>query len=511
MKLTSFFINHRTLRVIPLVVTANLVLAVAQGAYSQSSTQSSTQAGIPPLSLSTTSSTTTTNAANELSNTLIAPSGKPFIELNKPRSAHRRARPSGPSSRQSSTNNASQEADLRGFWERNGAEGWVGGIKANSSKLITYANYPLIVDRIKQESAEDAKAREAANSKIPEISGAGEPNDGSNLPDSYEDDKPGAQQAGEVKPAYTPAVKLTREEILAKYGPPEEPQYIRAQKDAPPAMQGLFEALNSGDKELAFKYALALARRQGEMYKMVGKATDYQLIAMEALGIRPEEPKPDDNEPVDPIRAELQQYYEEARKAELKNGSVLGEDLGGLVGAEGVVGATGRGLGRGGVAGQGGVASGIAEAATAGAVRGVVSGSGIPIDPKGAVKVLIFIDEKSADASKMSNDLKALRERLKSDQRVSVYGLTKRTYLPGGLKQRGAEISFPFPLLSGEALAIDLRIKSYPTVVFVAASTKETYRIEGLPAGEEIERVVKVMQGLGGEAGGKAKPRRVGG
>lgn len=496
MKFSKSFINHRTLRVIPLVVTANLVLAVAQGAYSQSNPQGITH----PLSLPNT--TTNSSITNEISNTLIAPPGKPFLELQQPRSTPRRARHSRSApSRQSSANNAPQEADLRGFWERNGAEGWVGGIRSNSSKLITYANYPLIVDRIKQENAEDARAREAANSKIPEISGAGEPNESNNLAEAHEEDKAGAGEDSRVKPVYTPSVKLTREEILAKYGPPEEPQYIRAQKDAPPAMQGLFEALNSGDKELAFKYALALARRQGEMVKMVGKATDYQLIAMEALGIRPEEPKPDDNEPVDPIRAELMQYYDEARKAELKNGSVLGGDLGGLVSAEGGVGKVSKGGGL----------SGIAEAATAGAVKGGGSGGEIPVDPEGRVKVLIFIDERATDIGKISSELKALRDKAKIDSGVSILGLTKRTYLPAGLKRVGAEISFPFPLLSGEAVAIELRIKSYPTTVFVAATTKETYRIQGVPGVEEIEKVVGVMRGFGGEGVQRAKPRRAGG
>jgi hypothetical protein len=235
-------------------------------------------------------------------------------------------------------------------------------------------------------------------------------------------------------------------------------------------MQGLFEALNSNDKELAFRYAVALARRQAEMQKVVSKATDYQMLAMEALGIREAPPLPDDGEPLDPIRAEVQEYIEQTRQAELKNGAkaALPDDL---------------------------------EQTQADPQAATVNRAGrpqadIPVDPQGNVKVLIFLDEKAPDAAKLAERLKEVRAKYQGDPKFTLFGLTKRTYSLSSLKKFGAEISFPFPLLSGEALSIDLRIKGYPTTVFVAATTKETYRVDGVPTAEEIQRVVGVMRGL---------------
>lgn len=368
---------------------------------------------------------------------------------------------------------AATHQDLRGFWNRDDARAWDRPVSPNTSRGVVYHDYPQMIDQIKEDE-KAAAARAAAEAKMPVVPGAANNLEKpQNSPENQQISNNPAQQQPSL-PASTP---LSREQILAKYGAPEEAQIIRAQKDAPPAMQGLFEALNSNDKELAFKYAVALARRQAEMQKVVSKATDYQMLAMEALGIRPAGPLPDDGEPIDPVRAEVQEYYEQARQAELKNGSSidlhLDEDA------------------------QDPAATPDTAAAAAARARAAQHQQIIPADPEGSVKVLIFLDEKAPDAAKLAEGLKPVRTKYQGDPKFALFGLTKRTYSANVLKKRGAEISFPFPLVSGEALAIDLRIKSYPTTVFVAATTKETYRVEGVPSAEEIQRVVGVMRGGG--------------
>jgi hypothetical protein len=326
---------------------------------------------------------------------------------------------------------------------------------------VVYGDYPMMLDQVK-EDAKAEEARRAAEAKIPVVKPAGDnPEKPLNSSENTRN-----SESSQPKAASTP---LSREQILAKYGSPEDAQIIRAQKDSPPAMQGLFEALNSNDKELAFKYAMALARRQGEMQKVVSKATDYQILAMEALGIRPPAPQPDDGEPVDPTRAEVLEYYEQARQAEAKKGVNVDLNLEEQAQAE--------------------------EAKSQRATRQAADRSGIPVDPEGNVKILIFLDETAADAPKLAEAIKPLRVKHQNDPKISIFGLTKRTYSLNGLKKHAAELSFPFPLVSGEAVAIDLRIKGYPTTVFVAATTKETYRLEGMPSVDEIERVVGVMRG----------------
>lgn len=363
---------------------------------------------------------------------------------------------------------AAPAEDLRGFWNRDDARAWDRPVSPNSSRAVVYHDYPMLIDQVK-EDAKAAEARKAAEAKIPlQPRAAKDSENPQNTPENQGISTDQSQQQP-APPASTP---LSREQILAKYGAPEEAQIIRAQKDAPPAMQGLFEALNSNDKELAFRYAVALARRQGEMQKVVSKATDYQLLAMEALGIRQAASLPDDGEPLDPVRAEIQEFYEQARQAELKNGSKIDLHL------------------------NPEMADPAAATVPAAERSKLVRQEIIPADPGGRVKILIFLDEKAPESAQIAETLKAVRAKHQSDPNLALFGLTKRTYSVNALKKYGAEISFPFPLVSGEALAIDLRIKSYPTTVFVAATTKETYRVEGVPSAEEIERVVGVMRGM---------------
>lgn len=349
--------------------------------------------------------------------------------------------------------------ELKGFWEKDDAKGWVGAVKPNSSQAVNYHDYPLMVDQIKLD--EQARKEAQKSPKNPEI----------------RPDQP-AQEATSAKPT-TP---LSRDQIIAKYGAPDQPQPIRAQKDSPPAMQGLFEALNSGDKDLAWQYAVALARRQSEMQKTVSKATDYQILAMEALGMRRQSPETSATEEIDPTRAEVRDLMEQTRQNELQRAAPIDPEA--LQQADLTE----------------GIATGTAEGALAapqGQPAQAVKPPEIPVDPAGKVKILIFFDEKQSEAKQVAESLNPLKELIKQREGVSAIGLTKRTYSLYGLKVRGAELSFPFPLLSGEALALELRIQRYPTTVFVAATTKRTYRIEGVPSVQEMERVLRVMRGEG--------------
>jgi hypothetical protein len=355
---------------------------------------------------------------------------------------------------------------LKGFWSNGDARNWDQAVTPNSSQAVSYRNYPLVVDKLKAEAeaAQQLRAKLAAEQQNQQNPGRNE----ANQPPQAQADQPAESSP---PPASTP---LSREQIVAKFGSPEQPQLIRAQKDAPPAMQGLFEALNSNDKELAWQYAVALARRQVEMQSVVSKATDYQMLAMESLGIQPAAQQPQEGEAVDPIRAEVQEFMAQTRRAELGRQVNIDPNLGQ------------EALGQAPLA-----PSGVGQAA-----RLAEQVAQIPVDPEGRVKVLIFFDEKSEGAKDIMGLLRPLAAKFKADPQVSLLGLTKRTYSTQGLKLKGAELSSPFPLLSGEALALDLRIQSYPTVVFVAATSRQTYRTEGIPTLEEIERTVKVMRGV---------------
>lgn len=359
---------------------------------------------------------------------------------------------------------AASEDEMKGFWKRGDVINWRSSVNENSSKEIVYRDYPVAIDRAQaltvrenqQVAAKKAQAAQAAQN--PQAA-----QNQQNTPQNQQFSQP-QDQAAQGEQA------MTREQIVAKYGAPEQVSPIRAQKDAPPEMQGLFAALNAGDKELAWQYSVALARRRTEMQSMVSKVTDYQLLAMESLGMRPEEEIDPSKEAVNPTRLEVQDLMARTRQQELKRRVEIE-----------------RALAEQGITLDGAGAAGTPQA-------GALAPQ-IPVDPEGKVKVLIFFDEKDPSAKSLGKTLTPLKESLKADPTVSVIGLTKRSYTVPALQNVVATNSFPFALLNGEALAQELRIQSYPTIVFLAVTTKQTYRVEGVKTAEEIEKVIRVMKG----------------
>ncbi len=341
--------------------------------------------------------------------------------------------------------------EQKGFWQKGAATDWNTPAHGNSSNEIVYRDYPLTVDEIKLKVQKEAE--EAVNS---------------------------AQSAINAQSAETAATTdnkqktpLTREQIIAKYGSPSQPLPIRAQKESPPEMQALFEALNSGDKELAWQYSIALAERNNRIKQVVSKATDYQLLAMEATGQRPSMELNPEADEMGATRLELRELIERTKMEQEKKKFEWDQAL---------------------------MKAGVAQEgdnwSTSRSTSSDKLASQIPVDPAGKVKLLIFFDERSPTIKDLSKSLKPLHDKFKGDPNVSILGLTMRSYATPGLKRIGEITSFPFPLVNGEALAPELRIQRYPSFVFLAVTSKQTYHIEGAQGAEEIVRVLNSMKGV---------------
>jgi len=337
--------------------------------------------------------------------------------------------------------------DQKGFWQKGAATDWKTSAQSNSSHEIVYRDYPLTTDEVKLRIQKEAE--EAVKSAQNAI------------------DATKAENAETLENASkTP---LTREQIIAKYGSPSEPLPIRAQKDSAPEMQALFEALQSGDKELAWQYSVALAERKNRIDSVVSKAAEYQLLALEATGQRTSRELKPEAEAIGSTRLELRDLMEKT-KTERMQQQFKGDQH--LTAADGDNWSTAPGAAPQKLAPQ------------------------IPVDPAGKVKVLIFFDERDLNVKKFAKSLKPLQEKFKADPNVSFFGLTMRSYAVPGLKRVGEITSFPFPLVNGEALAPELRIQRYPTVVFLAVTSKETYYLEGAQGPGEIERIVNIVKGV---------------
>ncbi|MEY4667836.1 MAG: hypothetical protein RL518_535 [Pseudomonadota bacterium] len=341
--------------------------------------------------------------------------------------------------------------EQKGFWQKGAATDWKTPVQGNSSHEIVYRDYPLTIDEVKLRIQKEAE--EAVKSA-------------QNAIDSSKAEMAATTDTAQKTP-------MTREQIIAKYGSPSEPLPIRAQKESPPEMQALFEALNSGDKELAWQYSIALAERNNRIKSVVSKATDYQLLAMEATGQRPSMELDPEADEMGATRLELRDLIDKTKMDRMQQKFHADQQLMDAgIPADGDNWATGRSPDRPRLAPQ------------------------IPVDPAGKVKLLIFFDERDPNAKSLAKSLKPIEEKFKKDPNISFFGLTMRSYAVPGLKRVGEITSFPFPLVNGEALAPELRIQRYPTFVFLAVTSKQTYHLEGPRTAEEVERVLNVMKGL---------------
>lgn len=366
--------------------------------------------------------------------------------------------------------------DVKAFWQKGAATTITGKVQETSSERIVFRDYPIVVDHLKQlqKSEEEARAIMAKARLAAEAQKAGEQF-------AVPQQPPAAQPSEQPPPPQQPGDQsqqpksLSRDEILKKYGAPEEPRPIKAKADAPVEMQALFDSINSGDTELAWQYALAMARRNQATQEMVAKATDYQLLAMEAAGMRAEENPAGDGADINPNRLELKGLIEKTKRERLAK--KLDPNLP--------------------VAAQVGAADDLTDTTTPPANRQTTTPGNpqIPVDPAGRVKLVIFFDEKSADAKEFAKTIRPLREQFKADSNVTILGATRWSYPIQSLQWLSAELNFPFGMTSGEALSRELKIHEYPTYLFIAQSSKDTYRVVGSHGVEEVSKVIQQMKG----------------
>jgi len=325
--------------------------------------------------------------------------------------------------------------ELRGFWQKGVAGDMSSTSRGNSSATFDYERKP---------------AQKADGVPVAPVNQVAQPN------------PPVVASSAEAP--------LSRDSIISQFGSPTSPRVIKAEQNAPDEFKGLLAALNIGDKELAFQYARAFAMRSARLAELVSKATEYQMIASEAEGLRPEVVEDPEEGPISSERQELAAYYKQAKEDRLRRLQETSADK------------------------VNGIGQPVAEEAAQPSTVSNMGPGAIPVDEKGRVKLLVFINEKIPD-SELNQTLSNLKEKFKADPLIELIGLTRETYAPTALKKVGATINVPIPILNGEAVGQELQIEQYPTFLFVAPTSKKTYRLDGSRSEAELEKVVRLMKG----------------
>jgi hypothetical protein len=81
--------------------------------------------------------------------------------------------------------------------------------------------------------------------------------------------------------------KATPDQLMKFYGNPEEDPVIPAEEKAPVPFKAMMAAMDSGNDELAYKYARQYVRYMRNMSERVERTAQFQELAVEREGIRP--------------------------------------------------------------------------------------------------------------------------------------------------------------------------------------------------------------------------------
>jgi len=299
-----------------------------------------------------------------------------------------------------------------------------------------------------------------------------------------------APQAAPAAPAMTPV-----ERIIQEYGDPSEPTPVKAVDTAPKPYRAMLEALNAGDEQLAFRYAVKYVRYMRDLEKVTGQA-----VALEGQAMMREGLLPPGSWPSDPQYRQYH-YLQNVEVGAAKDGSAGGD----LKAYQSELDAGAREIirrikeseydlferpVRDGAA----VADQLDEAAERRRARAMLTGR-VPVDPLGKVDVYFFFRPYDREVRAMAADIERFYQSLKSDGRANFAALTIDHLSPVEVSAFRSEGRVTFPVIAGARLAEKFKVIKSPTTVFVAQSSGRIFVDPGLRSFYYLDELLRIMQG----------------
>jgi len=329
--------------------------------------------------------------------------------------------------------------DLRGFWQKDAARDWDSKPKDNSSDSMDFKEVPAGAQKSEtQPELTSAALVERTDGKAP----------------------------------------ATEEEIIKRFGNPKEKAQFVPDKNAPIQLQGMMAAMNSGNKKLAFEYAQAYSQYLKSMKELVFKGTQYTLLAMESEGTRPEIDEKDPDAAITPERLELREELAKAKIARTKEEALreLSPEARKLLENE-----------------QDFAEMDDQVSRTTQAVQN--EPLNIPVDAQGKVQVLFFFSMSDAESLKTARMLQGVMAKFQSDPGIKFFGLVDEGMSAIQLALFSNQQGINLPLINGAQLKERLKISKTPTLMFAAETSGKTYSPKGVSTADEVEKIVRLMQG----------------
>lgn len=288
------------------------------------------------------------------------------------------------------------------------------------------------------------------------------------------------------------------EEILARFGNPDQEPRIKPEQNAPDSYKGLLAALEVGDDALAYRYARQYVRYQRNLSERVKKLTELSQIALERDGLIPASEDNEDpnyelsNRIADSIegnnsgaakadagarRVQLDQQTREllriAQSEEEKN--IFNDESGAAKSADAVRVTT-------------------PKVKSIDQIRAEIAAKAKP-DPKGKVLVQYFFRPTDRANQEMIKKIAEIAWEYRDVPQVGFVGFTIDRMSKNEIDSISSQLPMILPIRSGSDFAERLGIKRSPAVVIVSATTGEAHILSGKQDKAYLEEFVKRVHG----------------
>ncbi len=294
------------------------------------------------------------------------------------------------------------------------------------------------------------------------------------------------------------------EEVVQRFGDPEQEPRVRPESNAPDSYKGLIAALEVGDDALAYRYARQYVRYQRNLNERVKKLTELSQIALEKDGLVP--PSPEDEEDpnyeiskqiadsieaksranqaeMDGRRIQLDQQTQEllrmAQAEEEKN--IFSDEAESKQQAE---------------LAKSGAAKGLAKTQpkTREQVRAEIAAKVKP-DPQGKVLVQYFFRQSDRNNQEMIKTIAEIAWTYRDVPKVGFVAFTIDRRSKEELDNISNASPANLPVRSGSDFAERFGIKRSPAVVIVSATTGEAHILQGKKDRMYLEEFIRRVHG----------------
>lgn len=289
----------------------------------------------------------------------------------------------------------------------------------------------------------------------------------------------------------------TPEDIVKKFGSPDEREPVMAELNAPRPFQALRAALELGDDDLAFQYARKFMQFLKDSQDSGVRIRNMLGLAQQAIGVSDGQDWTASHE-LDSERPLLERELKRLDDLKKQYGDIdtldVDEGARALIkqAREGKVDPLEGGLHKPEMPFDD--FASLDEAGARKRARSDLAGN-LPKDPKGEYDIGLFFKPTDLKAIGLGPEYEKFYKSAREDRRLNIMGFTLPGSSASDLTNFRNQTSVTFPVQDGAIEARALHIEQSPTIVFMSRNTGQVLKIKGSRPAAYLDEALKMIHG----------------